>query len=158
MNSIEDERIKFYLEHEAVIQEWASLEAEVREFVDRFYRSLKDDLDAALASGKIADDGVESFLHEIGGWPGLGLRRRDWPKGDDDPDVRLEWNRNSAFPAGRAPSLRSQDERETVQAVLYRGEEARAHRWFLPERLSPALRISSIFAAASRCSAGMTWA
>ena len=23
-------------------------------------------------------------------------RRHNWPKGDEDPDVRLEWNRNSA--------------------------------------------------------------
>ena len=99
MNVIEDERIKFYLEHEARIKEWAALEAEVCEFVDRFYRSLKGDLDAALRNGRIADVGVESFLHGIGGWPALGLRRHEWPKGHDDPDVRLEWNRGSArFP------------------------------------------------------------
>ena len=53
MNRIEDERIKFYLEHEARIREWAGLEAEVCKFVDRFYRSLKGDLDAALRSGRI---------------------------------------------------------------------------------------------------------
>ena len=33
---------------------------------------------------------------EIGAWRGLGLRGRGWPQGPDDPDVRLEWNRNSA--------------------------------------------------------------
>ena len=96
MNTIEDERIKFYLQHEARIREWAGLEAELCEFVDRFYRSISDDLDAALRSGKIADGGVESFFDEIGDWPGLGLRRHDWPKGTEDPHVRLEWNRKSA--------------------------------------------------------------
>lgn len=98
MNRIEDEQIKFYLEHEARIREWAALEAEVSKFVDRFYRSLEGDLDAALRSGRIVDNGVEVFLAD-GGWPGLGLRRQDWPEGDEEPDVRLEWYRKSAgFP------------------------------------------------------------
>ena len=48
MNSIENEQIKFYFQHEERIREWANLETEVFEFVDRFYRSLKGDLDAAL--------------------------------------------------------------------------------------------------------------
>ena len=98
MNQIEDKRIKFYLKHEARIREWAGLEPEVLEFVNRFYRSIECDLDAALRGGKIADDGVESFFdEEHRDWPGLGLRRRDWPNGnDEDPDVRLEWNRRTA--------------------------------------------------------------
>ena len=101
MNRIEDEPIRFYLEHEARIREWAGLEAEVREFVDRFYRSIKGDLHAALRSGGVADDGVESFVDDTEAWRGLGLRRQGWPRGKDDPDVRLEWNRNSArFSAG----------------------------------------------------------
>ena len=96
MNRIEDEPIRFYLEHEARIREWAGLEAKVSEFVDRFYRSIKGDLDAALRSGGLADDGVESFLDVAEAWRGLGLRRQDWPKDKGDPDVRLEWYRNSA--------------------------------------------------------------
>ena len=75
MNRIEDEPIRFYLEHEARIREWAGLEAEVREFVDRFYRSIKGDLHAALRSGGVADDGVESFVDDTEAWRGLGLRR-----------------------------------------------------------------------------------
>ncbi len=93
MNRIEDERIRFYLEHEARIREWAGLEEEVRQFTDRFYRSLQGDLDAALESGEIADDDVESFFDiQAKFWPGLGLRRQDWPKGNEDPDVRLKWS------------------------------------------------------------------
>ena len=93
MNRIEDEPIKFYLEHRARITEWAGLEAEVRKFADRFYGSLKDDLDAALRTGQIADDDVESFFREYPDYRGLGLRRPDWPRGDEDPDVRLQWHR-----------------------------------------------------------------
>ena len=94
MNRIENEQVKFFLEHEARIREWVALEGEVSKFVDRFYRSLKDDLDAALGREGIKD-GVRSFLIE-GDWPGLGLRRQDWP-GSDDPVVRLEWSRKNAF-------------------------------------------------------------
>ncbi len=90
MNRIENEQIKFYFEHEARIREWAGLETEVIKFVDRFYRSLQGDLDAALESGRIADSGVESFL-DVAHPAGLGLRRQDWPTGGGNPDVRLEW-------------------------------------------------------------------
>ena len=94
MNRIENERVKFFLEHEARIREWANLETEVFEFVDGFYRSLKGDLDEALRSGRIADDDVESFLVE----GRLGLRRQGWPRGEQRVDVRLGWDRKSRFP------------------------------------------------------------
>ena len=69
------------------------VEEEIRQFTDRFYRSLQGNLDAALESGEIADDDVESFFDiQAKFWPGLGLRRQDWPKGNEDPDVRLEWS------------------------------------------------------------------
>ena len=93
MNRIEDEPIRFYLQHEARIREWAALETEVRTFADRFYRSLKGDMDAALRSGRLAEDDLESFFHEMPSYRGLVLRRHEWPKGSEDPDVRLEWNR-----------------------------------------------------------------
>jgi len=96
MNRIENEQVKFYFEHEERIREWAKLETEASKFVDRFYRSLKRDLDAALTDGRIADDDTESVI--VGGsWPGVGLRRRGWPDGADDPVVRLEWSRKSAL-------------------------------------------------------------
>ena len=97
MNRIEDEQVKFYLEHEARIREWAALEVEASKFVDGFYRSLKGDLDAALRSGRIPEDGVRSFLTG-GNWPGLALRRQGWPEGRNDPDVRLEWFHKAFFP------------------------------------------------------------
>ena len=97
MNRIEDEQVKFFLEHEARIREWAALEGEVSKFVGRFYRSLKGDLDAALRSGRIAEDGVRSFLIR-GTWPGLGLRRQGWPEGENDPEVKVEWPYKALFP------------------------------------------------------------
>lgn len=95
MNRIEDERIKFYFEHETRIREWAALEAEVSKFVDRFYRSLKVDLEEAIRDDKFAEKGVEAFLTD-GNYSGLGLRRQTWPEGDEEPDVRLEWHRKPA--------------------------------------------------------------
>ncbi|MDE2715544.1 MAG: hypothetical protein OXI33_00820 [Chloroflexota bacterium] len=96
MNRIESERIKFYFQHEARIREWANLETEIFEFVDRFYRSLNDDLDSALSSGRTAEDDVESFF--VGeNWPGLCLRRRAWPTGDDAVHVEMQWNRKRGF-------------------------------------------------------------
>ena len=92
MNRIDDEPILFYLEHQDRIREWAALEAEVRKFADRFYRSLRTDLDTAFSSGRVKDDDVEVFFHEDGHWPGIALRRQGWPKADEDPDVRLEWD------------------------------------------------------------------
>ena len=93
MNRIEDEPIRFYLEHEARIREWAGLDAQVREVVNRFYRSIKSDLDTALRCGKVGEDDVESFFDDTEkNWSGLGLRRQGWPRGKSDPDVRLEWS------------------------------------------------------------------
>lgn len=91
MNSIKNERIKFFLQHEERIREWADLETEVIKFADRFYRSLKGDIDAAIRSGEIDGDGVESFLSGEG-YTGLCLRRQDWPKSSENPQVRLEWH------------------------------------------------------------------
>lgn len=79
MIRIEDEKIKFYLEHATRIREWAALEGEVLKFVDRFYCSLKGDLDEAVRSGRIGEDGIRSILRE-GNWPGVGFRRQDWPE------------------------------------------------------------------------------
>ena len=98
MNRIENEQIKFFFEHEERIREWAGLETEVIKFVDRFYRSLKGDLDAAIADGRIPMTASSRFSWEEP-WPGVGLRRQEWPEGDQGVDVRLEWNRKRAcFP------------------------------------------------------------
>lgn len=96
MNRIEDERIRFFFEHSTRIREWIKLADQVSEFVDRFYRSLKGDLERALRNDNSTYNGVEVFLTD---WKlsGLGLRRQDWPEGNVEPDVRLEWNRKYAL-------------------------------------------------------------
>lgn len=99
MNRIESEQIMFYFQHEARIREWVDLQTDAIEFVDGYYRSLKGDLDAAIGSGEMAADGVESFLDEDPLWGGLGLRRQDWPEGYGEPRIKLQWNRKLAsFP------------------------------------------------------------
>ena len=108
MNRIEDEPIRFYLEHEAQIREWAALEAEVAKFVDRFYRSLKGDVDAALGAGKI--DGVESFFHELGDWR---------PRCETGMEMQV-----GPF-LGWAPGMRSQNERARLQTTFCEGAAPR---------------------------------
>lgn len=131
MNRIDDEPIRFYLEHQDRIREWATLEAQVREFADRFYRSLKTDLETALGSDRVKDDDVELFFDEEGNWPGIALRRQSWPTADEDPDVRLQWDRRNV--------------RFAADGDLYVGIRAKARREVFtrealpnyPERATP---------------------
>ena len=95
MNRIENEQIKFFFKHEARIREWANLKTEANKFVDRFYRSLKGDIDAALRNGRIADDGIELYFYKgKRNWSRLALRRLDWY---EKADVGLDWKRNKGF-------------------------------------------------------------
>ncbi len=105
MNRIKDERIKFYLEHEEQIEEWAGIKREAHELADKFYRSLRESLRCALKARRMND--VKSFIEDDGGdksWPTIGLRRHSWPEDDDDPDVRLQWHkRDTGFGSGPGP-------------------------------------------------------
>ena len=38
------------------------------------------------------DYDVKLLFHEEGHHAGITLRRQTWPKADEEPDVRLEWN------------------------------------------------------------------
>ncbi len=96
MNQIEDERIKFYFEHEAQITEWAQIEKDAVTFSHDFYLTIKAPLDKALREHFPGD--VESFVGSNAKWPSIGLRKRDdWPTADSDPDVRLEWMRRDCL-------------------------------------------------------------
>ena len=133
MNRIDDEPIRFYLEHQDRIREWAALEAEVREFADRFYRSLETDLDTALRSGRVKDDDIELFFHEEGNWPGIALRRRSWPKADEEPDVRLEWNRKDVGFAADGDlyvGIRAKRSREVFTGKAYPNYPGRPSSWW----------------------------
>ena len=105
MKRIEDPRIRFYLEHEEQIREWAGIEREAHELADRFYRSLQESLRCELE--RLGMECVESFVEDDGGakdWPTIGLRRRGWPEEDDAPDIRLQWHRrNTGFGSSQGP-------------------------------------------------------
>ena len=94
MTGIDDERIRFYLQHEERIQEWADIRNEACSYADSFYLSLIDDLEQALKNGAFGDSHVETFKRNSNeAYPQVGLRRTSWPT--DDPNwnfrVALEW-------------------------------------------------------------------
>lgn len=98
MNRIKDERIKFYLEHEDRIKEWAAIKNEVNEFAHRFYLSLRDDINGAITENP--DWEAESCVRrdENTKWPFVGLRRTTWPykAGEFSPKIVMEWQRTSS--------------------------------------------------------------
>lgn len=116
MRRIEDPRIRFYLEYEEQIKEWADIKGEAHALADSFYRSLQPTLRRELEARESKSD-VESFIDDDGGeptWPTVGLRRLGWPKDDGDPDVRLQWHRrNTGFGSGWGPycGVRAHQER-----------------------------------------------
>lgn len=96
MNRIDDERIKFYLEHEDRIKEWAAIKKEVAEFAHRFYVSLRADVDEAIRENPDwKAESIEEFADENSKWPLVGLRRTTWPygAGEFSPKIVIEWNR-----------------------------------------------------------------
>lgn len=110
MNCIDDERIKFYLEHEDRIKEWAAIGKDVFEFAHRFYLSLRADVEGAISQSPDRE-AVSCVVRpdEDSKWPYVGLRRTTWPYSPDLPDggsafspkIVIEWHRASTgFSAG----------------------------------------------------------
>ena len=102
MNRIDDERIKFYLEHEDRIKEWVAIKKEVAEFAHRFYLSLRDDIDKAICQECLSPNWeAESCVRrdENSQWPFVGLRRTTWPykAGEFSPKIVMEWHRTLRF-------------------------------------------------------------
>ncbi len=101
MNRIEDERIKFYLEHEDRIKEWAAIGKDVFEFAHRFYLSLQADVNKAIS--RSPDWEAVSCVRPDDKWPQVGLRRTSWPYSPELPDggsafspkIVIEWHRAS---------------------------------------------------------------
>ena len=93
MKRIEDERIRFYLQHRQQIEEWSAVEPDVHEFAHQFYLGLADELHAAVRDVcRDGSDPVMSFK-STKNWPGISFRRAAWPSGIENPHVRLEWAR-----------------------------------------------------------------
>ena len=109
MNCINDERIKFYLEHEDRIKEWVAIGKDVPEFAHRFYLSLQDDVDKAISRSPDWEAVSCVRPNENHKWPQVGLRGTSWPDSPDVPDggsafspkIVIEWHRASTgFSAG----------------------------------------------------------
>ena len=142
MNRLEDERLRFYFEHEAQINEWAEIREDALIFSHEFYLAVRPPLDEALRQAGTGD--VESFVgEERSGWPGIGLRRSDgWPTADGDPDVRLEWQRWHSLltmAEGRWVGIRTNTEqyRHLIVERSPRGYEDDRGRWPAYKYLPP---------------------
>lgn len=100
MNCIDDERIKFYLEYEDRIKEWAAIGKDVPEFAHRFYLSLQADVDDEIRKKNWeARSCVRPEDCKYSKWPYVGLRRTTWPHSDADgefsPKIVIEWLKSS---------------------------------------------------------------
>lgn len=86
MKQIEDERIRFYLEHRQQIEEWATVGTkDLPQFAYEFYASLRGDI-----CKKVPDDAIVGDVSEPPGNSALfRLRRRNWPA--EGPAVELGW-------------------------------------------------------------------
>lgn len=89
MERIEDERLLFFIEHAAQIRQWAALESEVRDLVDRF---LTDMVKRWLKRDPV----IQGALHASAGgeqWPRYDLYRPVWlHDGKPMVSVSLEWH------------------------------------------------------------------
>lgn len=95
MRSIDDERVLFYLKHEAVIEEWANVRTDVASTAHRFYLSLAEDLEAPVV--ELGDD-VMIWVND-GTWAHVGLYRESWLSDASTPlaIATLEWNRGGTL-------------------------------------------------------------
>lgn len=74
INSIDDERIAFYLKHQELIETWADVRGDVVGEANQFYFSLAEDLEARASD--LGSD-VEVWVRD-GLWCNVGLYRREW--------------------------------------------------------------------------------
>jgi hypothetical protein len=97
MDRIDDERIRFYLKHQELIETWASVRKDAREVTHEFFLSLTDDLGerAAGLGGDLAVWRNEKIYSKV------GLYRPGWD-GEDEPVVQvcLEWHKQATFTTG----------------------------------------------------------
>ena len=89
MKRIEDERIRFYLKHRQLIEEWANVGGkELSAFARQFYASLQEEIRTRVAT----DPDVEI----IGDIPNvIRLRQQWWPQGA--PTIELGWHQTVDF-------------------------------------------------------------
>lgn len=102
MNEIKDERVRFYLKHQELIDAWAALASDASEEANRFLRSMTEDIEA-LAS-EIGSPWRANFAVDDPAWPMIGLVVPEWIDGTGRPlvEIGLLWDRRNVTFAGRA--------------------------------------------------------
>jgi hypothetical protein len=128
MDSIDDERVIFYLKHQDLIETWAAVKGDVIREANRFYFSVADHLQER--SIDLGDD-VQVWVRDES-WCNVGLYRREW-FGDTGPLISAcyEWSPRSTFRDGaRAVGLRvhrkDSDDIRDIVADQVRGVRAKA--------------------------------
>lgn len=90
MRRIDDERIRFYLRHQAEIDEWAAVGDDVHPIADAFYASLLPDVEAAAPEGVSVRLTGERWLRIALANPAWRTRYRP------TVEVAFEWKRETA--------------------------------------------------------------
>jgi hypothetical protein len=106
MNRIGDDRVAFYLENRAQIDEWAALKTEAVDAVFSVFRQLEDRL--RDVAGTL--EGSPDLVPVLGGdWPDYALARPDWPSEGAAEHrlvgVTLEMSRRTLFNAPTIPAF-----------------------------------------------------
>lgn len=93
MNTVTDPRVVFYLRHQRLIDEWASVRSDAQDAAHRFFLSL--DSDVAELAGRL--EGVEPEVRDAT-YSRVCLFRPEWfaPTGELLVLVGLEWRRSDA--------------------------------------------------------------
>jgi hypothetical protein len=86
--ALDDARLRFFLEHQEQIREWAALAGEVQEKVEGLLRELRVDL---VDEPRVAELGIRIATNVSGEYPtGPALYRPAWASGlDETPDVAI---------------------------------------------------------------------
>lgn len=98
-----DERLRFYLENRAEIEEWAALGKEVAAWLDEWLRGLEGRAREACAEWAEDFELTVPNLREQA-YPSFRLQRRSWKAGGEEPVVSLalEWVRRKTFLTDKA--------------------------------------------------------
>ena len=94
-----DERVLFYLEHQARIEEWKNLHGDVCKAADTFFRSLSKPLKERVSEWRDGSPEMIAALNTDGN-PRFMIRDMDWPISNErEPLVRLalEWTVGGSF-------------------------------------------------------------
>lgn len=94
MNEIKDERIRFYLRHQALIKQWSQIEKELPAVCEKFLWSLQEDIERL----KDELDANVRLYKEEGGYPKLFLYRDSWRLDSKERapavGIGIEWQQN----------------------------------------------------------------